>query len=99
MISKLTGEERLNWSERSLVAFVALSLALPFAPIPGDDITQMKVTGRSDGSVEPVKARTQAPLSVCAVLAFSLSYEDPATGGYTRVACKELTESERPSGA
>jgi hypothetical protein len=99
MFRKSARPERLNWRERSLVAFVTLSFALPFIPIPGDDIMRMKVTGRTDGSVEPVKAKTEAPMSVCAVIAFSLAYEDPATGGYTRVACKKIPESARHAGA
>ncbi|HVM80027.1 MAG TPA: hypothetical protein VMU06_13480 [Stellaceae bacterium] len=99
MISKFTGEERLNWGERSLVAFIALSLALPFVPVPGDGTMRMKVARRADGTVEPVKAKTQAPKSVCEVLAFSLAYEDPATGGYTRVACKALPGTAPHPGA
>lgn len=99
MFRKPAGTDRLNWRERGLVAFIALSLALPFIPVPGDDLMRMKVTGRADGSVAPVKAKTEAPMSVCAVFAFSLAYEDPATGGYTRVACRHLPESARHSGA
>ncbi|MGE5201045.1 MAG: hypothetical protein ACM3O6_03170 [Acidobacteriota bacterium] len=99
MLRKPAGTDRLNWRERSLVAFIALSLALPFVPVPGDALVHMKVTGRADGSVAPVKAKTDAPLSVCAVFAFSLAYEDPATGGYTRVACKQLPEAARHPGA
>jgi len=99
MISKLTGEERLDWRERSLVAFVTLSLALPFIPVPGDGTIGMKVARRADGAVAPVKAKIQAPMSVCQVLAFSLAYEDPATGAYTHVVCKALPASARHPGA
>ena len=99
MFRKPVGTDRLNWRERSLVAVIALSLALPFIPVPGDALVRMKVTGRTDGSVAPVKAKTEAPLSVCAVFAFSLAYEDPGTGGYARVACKPIQASAPHSGA
>jgi len=99
MFTRPAKPERLDWRERSLVAFIAATFALPFIPIPGDDIMRMKVTGRADGSVAPVKAETEAPMSVCAVIAFSHAYEDRATGAYTRVACKKIPEDARHGGA
>ena len=48
-----------------------------------------KAVRRDEVRSEPVKIATQAPKSVCEVLAFSLSYENPETGAYTHVACKQ----------
>jgi len=84
--------DRLNWRERllatSLATFLVASLALPFVPFPGDGVAHMKVIRRDTVEPQPVKVSTEAPRSVCEVLAFSLAYENPETGAYTRVACK-----------
>ncbi|HXA72089.1 MAG TPA: hypothetical protein VNW24_16655 [Stellaceae bacterium] len=68
---------------------IVAGLALPFIPVPGDGMAHMKAVRREEATTEPVKVTTQAPRSVCAVLAFSLAYENPETGAYTRVACKQ----------
>lgn len=82
-------KERLSWRERLLATLVVGSLALPFVPVPGDGMAHMKAVRRDEIRAEPVKITTQAPNSVCQVLAFSLSYENPETGAYTHVACKQ----------
>jgi len=79
--------DHLSWRERLLATCIVASLALPFIPVPGDGVAQMKAV-RHDTEVAKVKVSTEAPRSVCEVLAFSLAYEDPATGAYQRVACK-----------
>ena len=79
----------LNWRERCLATLIVASLALPFIPVPGDGMGHMKTTRRDEATPTPVKSTTQAPMSVCEVLAFSLAYENPETGAYTRVACKQ----------
>jgi hypothetical protein len=79
----------LSWRESSIATLIVASLALPFIPVPGDGMRHMKAVRRDDATPTPVKVTTQAPMSVCEVLAFSLAYENPETGAYTRVACKE----------
>lgn len=79
--------EPLNWRERLLATAIVVSLALPFIPVPGDGMAHMRAVRRDEATT--VKVTTQAPRSVCEVLAFSLAYENPETGAYTRVACKQ----------
>jgi hypothetical protein len=79
----------LNWKERLLATSIVVSFALPFIPVPGDGMAHMKAVWRDEARSEPVKVTTQAPRSICEVLAFSLAYENPQTGAYTRVACKQ----------
>ena len=79
----------LNWRERLLATAIFVSLALPFIPVPGDGMGHMKAVRRDEAGTHPVKVTTQAPMSVCEVMAFSLAYENPQTGAYTRVACKQ----------
>ena len=78
----------LTWRERSLATVIVASLALPFIPVPGDGMAHMRAVRREEAGTHPVKLNTEAPKSVCKVLAFSLAYENPETGAYTRVACK-----------
>jgi hypothetical protein len=89
MIRARPSREPLNWRERLLGTAIVASFALPFIPVPGDGIAHMKAVRRDEAMTQPVKMTTDAPRSVCAVLAFSLAYEDPETGAYTRVACKQ----------
>jgi hypothetical protein len=89
MIRTRPSREPLNWRERLLATAVVMGLALPFIPVPGDGMAHMKAVRRDEATTQPVKVATQAPRSVCAVLAFSLAYENPETGAYTRVACKQ----------
>ena len=79
----------LTWRERFLATAILASLALPFIPVPGDGMARMKAVCREEAGTHPVKVTTQAPKSVCEVLAFSLAYENPETGAYTRVACQQ----------
>jgi hypothetical protein len=89
MIRARPSREPLNWRERLLATTIVASLALPFIPVPGDGMAHMMAVRREEATTQPVKVTTQAPRSVCAVLAFSLAYENPETGAYTRVACKQ----------
>jgi hypothetical protein len=84
-----TSRESLNWRERLVATMIVIGLALPFVPVPGDGMAHMKAVRREEAGMHPVKVDTQAPKSVCKVLAFSLAYENPETGAYTRVACKQ----------
>ena len=89
MIRTGLSREPLSWRERLLATMIVASLALPFIPVPGDGMAHMKAVRRDETTTGPVKVATQAPRSVCEVLAFSLAYENPETGAYTRVACKQ----------
>ena len=89
MIRTRPSREPLNWRERLLATAIVMGLALPFIPVPGDGMAHMKAVRRDEATTQPVKVATQAPRSVCAVLAFSLAYENHETGAYTRVACKQ----------
>jgi len=89
MIRTRPSREPLNWRERLLATAIVMGLALPFIPVPGDGMAHMKAVRRDEATTQPVKVATQAPRSVCAVLAFSLAYENLETGAYTRVACKQ----------
>jgi hypothetical protein len=89
MIRTEGSKTRLNWRERLLATVIVGSFALPFVPVPGDGMAHMKAVRRDESTTAPVKISTQAPRSVCEVLAFSLAYENPETGAYTRVACKQ----------
>lgn len=88
MFRRRPSREPLNWRERLLATAIFTSLALPFMPVPGDGMARMKAVRRDEGAAQPVKVSAQAPRSICAVMAFSLAYENPDTGAYTRVACK-----------
>ena len=89
MIRTRPSREPLNWRERLLATMIVVSFALPFIPVPGDGMAHMKAVRRDEATTQPVKITAQTPRSVCEVLAFSLAYEDPETGAYTRVACKQ----------
>ena len=89
MIRTGLSREPLSWRERLVAMMFVASLALPFIPVPGDGMAHMKAVRRDEATTRPVKVATQAPRSVCEVLAFSLAYENPETGAYTRVACKQ----------
>jgi hypothetical protein len=65
------------------------SLALPFLPLPGDGAARMKVDFRTGADARPQLLSTNTTLSVCTVMAAALSYEDPHTGAFTRVKCRD----------
>ena len=89
MIRTGLSREPLSWRERLLATLIVASFALPFIPVPGDGMARMKAVRRDETATAPVKVATEAPRSVCEVLAFSLAYENPETGAYTRIACKQ----------
>jgi hypothetical protein len=88
MIRTRASRDPFNWRERVTATMIVVGLALPFIPVPGDGMARMKAVRLDEATTHPVKVTTQAPRSVCEVLAFSLAYENPETGAYTRVACK-----------
>lgn len=72
-----------------IATLLLLVLALPFLPIPGDGATQMRVHFRTGDMAQPRDFTTETSRSICTVMAAALTYEDPATGEYARVACTE----------
>lgn len=68
---------------------VALALALPFVPLPGDGAARMKVHFRTSQAEPPHAFSTETSRSVCTVMAATLSYENPDNGAFTHVACSE----------
>jgi hypothetical protein len=69
----------------SLVVF--LGLALPFIPVPGDRITRIAVQFRTAEMTQPASFTARTASSNCQALAASMAYEDPTSGGYTRIDC------------
>ena len=69
----------------SLLVF--LGLALPFIPVPGDRITRVVVQFRTADMTAPARFTARTKSSTCKVLAAAMAYEDPASGGYTRIDC------------
>jgi hypothetical protein len=70
-----------------VAALLLFMLALPFLPIPGDGTARMRVSFRT-GQMPDARAFTaETSRSVCTVMAAALTYEDPSTGDYTRIAC------------
>jgi hypothetical protein len=73
-----------------LLSFVlAMGLALPFLPVPGDRATRMEVQFRGSGMAEPHAFSANTSLSNCSIMASALAYENPATGTFTRITCVE----------
>jgi hypothetical protein len=70
-------------------AFVVSALALPFASTLWDGAARMNVRFRTSDMPAPQAFATDTSRSVCAVMAATLSYEDPSTGEYTHVDCDE----------
>jgi|SRR5215469_1027198 len=66
---------------------VLFGLALPFIPVPGDQFTRMAVRFRTAAMAEPKGFIADAPANICAVLAAALTYEDRASGHFTRIDC------------
>ena len=68
---------------------VLTALALPFMRLPGDGAARMWVNFRTDEMQKAKAFSTETSRSVCTVMAAALSYENPATGAYTRVDCRD----------
>ena len=66
---------------------VLFGLALPFIPLPGDQITRMAVRFRTEAMAKPKGFIADAPADICAVLAAALAYDDRASGRFTRIDC------------
>jgi hypothetical protein len=75
--------------DATAVLLVLASLALPFLPLPGDGLAQMKVDFRVPGAKKPQLVSTNTSLSVCTAMAAALSYDNPKTGAFTRVSCRD----------
>jgi hypothetical protein len=68
---------------------ITAALAVPLLPLASDGTAQMHVAFRTGDMAKPRAFTTATSRSVCAVMAAALTYENPDTGTYTRVACSE----------
>ena len=83
------GVER-SWgrSEVALSLVALAALALPLMPIPGDTPAQMEVRFHTADMKAPRVFVTSTMWSACRILAAALTYDDPATGSFTRITCR-----------
>lgn len=89
MVAGHASHNRLSGREWLTATLILTGLALPFLRLPGDGMARMKVNFRNQTTSIPAKFTTQTPLSVCAMLAYSLDYEDPGSGQYTHIDCEQ----------
>ncbi|HXY98963.1 MAG TPA: hypothetical protein VEI03_03115 [Stellaceae bacterium] len=82
-------DKRTTLRDLAAGVFVTLALALPFLHLPGDGAARMKVHFRSDDGGRARVLSTETSRSLCTVMAAALSYDDPATGAFTRVNCTD----------
>jgi hypothetical protein len=75
--------------DTTAILLVLAALALPFLPLPGDGLARMKVDFRVAGAKKPQLVSTDTSWSVCTVMAAALSYDNPKTGAFTRVSCRD----------
>ncbi len=73
---------------------VLFGLALPFLPVPGDRITRIAVEFRTADMAQPASFSARTKSSICRTLAAAMAYEDPASGGFTRIDCGHRTTSD-----
>ena len=73
---------------------ILLGLGLPFLPVPGDRVTKIAVQFRTAEMAQPAGFTARTKSSICRALAAALAYEDPAGGGYTRIACGHPATSD-----
>ena len=66
---------------------VLFGLALPFIPLPGDHITRIAIKFRTEARAEPRSFTADTSANICTVLAAALAYDDPTSGGFTRIDC------------
>lgn len=64
---------------------VFLGLALPFIPVPGDNLTRIHVRFLARGMARPRFFTAVTYHSICAVMAPAMAFEDQKTGQFTRI--------------
>jgi hypothetical protein len=81
--------DRTVLGELVAAGLVLTALALPFLHVPGDGTARMWVNFRTTEMAKAKAFSTETSRSVCTVMAAALSYENPTTGEFTRVDCRE----------
>ena len=81
--------ESASLREMAIGFLVLLALLLPMLPLAQDGTARMRVHFRTTEMAKPRAFTAEAPLGVCAAMAAALTYENPDTGEFTRVACGE----------
>src|SRR5579863_9130213 len=66
---------------------VLLGLALPFIPFPGDRVTRIAIQFRNTAKDEPTRFTARTSASICTVLAATMAYDNPQSGGYAHIDC------------
>ncbi|MDE2229540.1 MAG: hypothetical protein KGL11_10935 [Alphaproteobacteria bacterium] len=67
---------------------VLLGLAIPFMPVPGDHMARVDVRFHTRG-MAPHAFSANTLHSICEVMAAALAYNDPRTGQYIRISCRD----------
>jgi hypothetical protein len=80
-------DRHVGLPEATLALAVAVGLALPFVPVPGEHITRIAVRFQTADMARPNSFIVHTSSNICYVLSALLSYQDPATGEFVQVNC------------
>lgn len=86
-MARRTLADGLSGCERALLTLAFIGLAAPLMPVPGDHPARIAVQFRRAGMAAPQRFAARTEASICAIMRASLSFGDPAKGGFTRVDC------------
>ncbi len=73
--------------EAGLALVVAAGLAVPFVSLPGEHPTRIAVRFQTADMARPGSFIVHTSSSICHVLSWLLTYEDPATGEFVQINC------------
>ena len=73
--------------EATLALVVAIGLALPFVPVPGEHTTRIAVRFQTANMPRPGSFIVHTSSNICYVLSALLSYQDLASGAFVQVNC------------
>lgn|SRR5580704_9460771 len=79
--------------EASLALVVAVGLALPFVPVPGEHVTRIAVRFQTSDMTRPGSFITHTSSNICYVLSTLLSYQDPSSGEFVQVNCGKRADT------
>lgn len=85
-VSHLLGRH-IGIPEAGLAFLVAVGLAIPFVPVPGEHPTRIAVRFQTADMTRPGSFIAHTSSNICHVLAALLSYEDPTTGEFVQINC------------
>lgn len=80
-------QRHIGIPEAGLALLVAVGLAIPFVPVPGEHPTRIAVRFRTSDMPRPGSFIVHTSSNICHVLAALLSYEDPTTGEFVQINC------------